>query len=248
MLFRRKPKIDYSRMPQHVAFIMDGNGRWAKSRAMPRAYGHKVGVDSVVAIIKHAQKLGIKYISMFAFSTENWKRPKEEIDEIFRLVRTNLTDKKEDFIKNNYKLHHMGDISKLPKDLEKEILECEEKTKENTGLVVNFALNYGSRAEIVNAVNKIVKNGQQVTEDSFKEYLYTYDMPDPDLVIRTSGEYRLSNFMLYQLAYSELYFPKVHWPAFREKELEQAIIEFQSRNRRFGKTQEQIETNRKDKK
>ena len=235
MFFNKREKINFEKMPKHIAFIMDGNGRWAKRRGKLRTYGHKIGAESMLAIIEHAKKLGIKIISFFAFSTENWNRPKEEVDEIFKIVKNMLKDKKEDFIKSNIKLMVIGDRQKLDKDLIKEIADIEEKTKDNDALTLNIALNYGGRGEIISAVNNIINDKLKfVDEDIFKTYLQTSQIPDPDLLIRTSGEQRLSNFMMYQCAYTELYFPKKHWPEFREKDLEKAIIAFQKRDRRFG--------------
>lgn len=239
MFFKKKKEnanIDFDRLPKHIAFIMDGNGRWAKSRGQLRTYGHKVGAEALGDIIKHAQKLGIKYVSFFAFSTENWDRPKDEVNEIFRILREMIKQKKDSIINSDMRLMTMGDISRLPSDVVSEINDVIEKTKDHKGITVNIALNYGSRIEILRAINNIIKDGlKEVDEKTFRKYLYTSMIPDPDLVIRTSGEQRLSNFLMFQSAYSELYFPKTHWPDFREKELEKAIIEFQSRDRRFGK-------------
>lgn len=233
--FRKKQKIDFEHLPKHIAFIMDGNGRWAKCRGKVRTYGHKQGVEAVEKVIKHSQKLGLEIISFYAFSTENWKRPKEEVDYIFELLRDYLKDHKDDFANNNIRLRVVGDIAKLPKDLQKSILDVEASTEKCSGLLVNMCLNYGSRVEIIRAINNIIKDGiKQVDDEIFARYLQTEGLPDPDMVVRTSGEYRLSNFMLYQCAYSELYFPKIYWPDFREKELEKAIIVYQRRNRRFG--------------
>lgn len=233
--FRKKQKIDFEHLPKHIAFIMDGNGRWAKCRGKVRTYGHKQGVEAVEKVIKHSQKLGLEIISFYAFSTENWKRPKEEVDYIFELLRDYLKNHKDDFANNNIRLRVVGDITKLPKDLQKSILDVEASTEKCSGLLVNMCLNYGSRVEIIRAINNIIKDGiKQVDDEIFARYLQTEGLPDPDMVVRTSGEYRLSNFMLYQCAYSELYFPKIYWPDFREKELEKAIIVYQRRNRRFG--------------
>ncbi len=232
----RKKKIDFSKLPKHVAFIMDGNGRWAKIKGKVRTYGHKQGVESVEKVIKHAKKLGLEIISFYAFSTENWNRPQEEVDYIFGLLRDYLKEHKNSFEQNNIKVKIIGDITRLPKDLQKSILDVEKRTHDCDGLLVNVCLNYGSRVEIIRAINNIIKDGvKEVTDEIFANYLQTEGIPDPDLVVRTSGECRLSNFMLYQCAYSELYFPKVYWPDFDEKELEKAIIVYQSRNRRFGK-------------
>jgi len=236
MFFKKKKEaLDLTRLPNHIAFIMDGNGRWAKKRGQIRTYGHKIGSKSMSVVVEHAKKLGVKIVSFFAFSTENWKRPQEEVDEIFNIGRELLKEKKEEYIKSNIKLMVIGDREKLPKDLIAEIEDCEEKTKNNDGFIVNIAINYGGRAEIVNAVNQILKdNLKQIDEETFRKYLQTGNIIDPDLVIRTSGEQRLSNFMMYQCAYSELYFPKVNWPDFREKDLEEAIIAYQNRDRRYG--------------
>lgn len=235
-LSKEKKEIDFSRIPRHVAFIMDGNGRWAKKRGMPRTYGHRIGIDSFRSILKRANELGIKVVSFFAFSTENWKRPKSEINEIFNLVGIYLDKYREKFIHNNFKLMVIGDIYAFPKKLVQKVLSLIKDTSHNSGMIVNIALSYGGKREIVEAVNKIIREGiRRVNEKSFKRYLETASIPDPDFVIRTGGEKRLSNFMLYQLSYSELYFVDTYWPDFRAKELDKAIIEFQSRDRRFGK-------------
>lgn len=237
MWFKKKKKetIDFDRIPRHIAFIMDGNGRWAKKRGKLRTYGHKIGAEALTTIVEHARKLGVKAISFFAFSTENWNRPKEEVDELFRIGEKLCTERKEDYVKNNMKLIVTGSRKGLPKTLVKAIKECEAATKNNTGIIINIAVNYGGRADIINAVNNIIKDGlKKVDEKTFNKYLQTAEIGDPDLLIRTSGEQRFSNFMLYQCAYSELYFPKIHWPDFREKELEEAIIAYQKRDRRFG--------------
>ncbi len=237
MLFRKKQKkeIDKNKLPTHIAFIMDGNGRWAKKRSMPRNYGHKVGVESLGTIIKHSLELGIKVVSFYAFSTENWNRPKEEVDEIFRLMAEAIEKKQQWFVDNNVRFVTMGDLSRLDKNLQ-EMLEClKQTTKDNSSMTVNIAINYGGRDEIVRAVNKMLKEGiKSIDEKGFSSYLDTALLPDPDFVVRTSGELRLSNFMLYQNAYAEFYFPKTYWPDFREKEMDEAIIEFQHRERKFG--------------
>ena len=221
--------------PRHVAFIMDGNGRWAQNRLLPRSLGHRQGVKTLMNILDFAFSSGVRYVSVYAFSTENWNRPKDEIDEIFKIAQKLCSDRLEDYIKNNMKLVVTGSRKGLPKTLVDAISNCEEKTKNNTGILINIALNYGGRAEIINAINNIIKDGlKQVDEKIFRNYLQTANISDPDLLIRTSGEQRLSNYMMYQCAYSELYFPKIHWPDFRERELEKAIIAFQKRDRRFG--------------
>lgn len=232
---KKKEEIDFTRLPNHIAFIMDGNGRWAKKRGKIRSYGHKIGMDAMKAVVDHAKQLGLKIISFFAFSTENWNRPKDEVDEIFRLISDLLRDKKDEYVKSNIRLMVIGNKSRLDKKLVEQIEDFEKATAKNDGLIVNVALNYGGRGEIIEAVNKILADKlEKVDEATFRKYLQTADIPDPDIVVRTSGEQRLSNFMMYQCAYSELYFPKTHWPDFREKELEEAIINFQKRDRRFG--------------
>ena len=232
---KKKEEIDYNKLPVHIAIIMDGNGRWAKKRGKLRTYGHKIGTEAMTAIVNHAKKLGVKVISFFAFSTENWNRPKEEVDEIFRLSEELIDSRYNDYIKSNIKLMVIGGRDKLPKTLVDKITDLEEKTKNNDGLTVNIALNYGGRDEIIKAINNILKDGlKKIDEKTFRKYLQTSSVPDPDLLIRTSGEQRLSNFMMYQCAYTELYFPKIHWPDFREKQLEEAIIAYQKRDRRFG--------------
>ena len=228
-------QIDFNRLPAHIALIMDGNGRWAKQKGRLRTYGHKIGAESLTAVVRHAKKLGVKTISFFAFSTENWNRPKDEVDEIFRIVRKLIKDKKSSLIDSETKFMVIGERDRLDPDIVKDIEEIEEQTKDHTGFTINIALNYGGRGEIIAAVNKILADKlESIDEPTFRKYLQTASIPDPDLLIRTSGEQRLSNFMMYQCAYTELYFPKVHWPDFREKELEEAIIAYQKRDRRFG--------------
>lgn len=233
-------KIDMQNLPVHIGIIMDGNGRWAKKRMLPRIMGHRAGVDALKRVTKSAKKLGIKAISYFAFSTENWKRSKEEVYGIFDLILKHLKENYDEFVNGNTKIMTMGDISKLPKELYELLLDVTEKTKNNTDFVVNIALNYGSRSELARAFTNLAKKGKvDITVDDIKNELYTANLPDPDLIIRTSGEKRLSNFMLFQSAYSELYFPKIHWPDFDEKQLKKAIIEYQSRDRRFGNVKQE---------
>ena len=230
-------KLDLNRLPKHIAIIMDGNGRWATHRGLPRNMGHKAGFENIKRIVEHIYNLGIHYVTFFTFSTENWKRPKEEINGIFDLVRDYLKDDNEiqRFIDNSVRVTTMGDITKLPGDLLDKLMEVKEKTKDGKELTLNLAINYGGRDEILRAVNQAISVGERIeTEEDFARYLYSDGLPDPDFVIRTSGELRLSNFMLYQMAYSELYFTKVYWPSFGKKELEKAIIDFQGRKRRFG--------------
>ena len=233
-------KIDMQNLPVHIGIIMDGNGRWAKKRMLPRIMGHRAGVDALKRVTKSAKKLGIKVISYFAFSTENWKRSKEEVYGIFDLILKHLKENYDEFVNGNTKIMTMGDISKLPKELYELLLDVTEKTKNNTDFIVNIALNYGSRSELARAFTNLAKKGKvDITVDDIKNELYTANLPDPDLIIRTSGEKRLSNFMLFQSAYSELYFPKIHWPDFDEKQLKKAIIEYQSRDRRFGNVKQE---------
>ena len=222
--------------PTHIAFIMDGNRRWAKKRGFPKFYGHKKGADRLVEIIKELSKIEeIKYASFFAFSTENWNREQEEIDAIFKIVSTMFDENEEDFKNWNVKFVAMGDISRFPNEIQKRIIKAVKNSKNNTGLVVNLALNYGGRDDIVHAVNKLIESGiKKVTEEGISKNLYSFPAPDIDFVIRTSGEMRISNFMLFQLAYSEMYFPKVCWPAFNKRQLYKALNIYSKRNRRFG--------------
>ena len=222
--------------PTHIAFIMDGNRRWAKKRGFPKFYGHKKGADRLVEIIKELSKIEeIKYASFFAFSTENWNREQEEIDAIFKIVSTMFDENEEDFKNWNVKFVAMGDISRFPNEIQKRIIKAVKNSKNNTGLVVNLALNYGGRDDIVHAVNKLIESGiKKVTEEDISKNLYSFPAPDIDFVIRTSGEMRISNFMLFHLAYSEMYFPKVCWPAFNKRQLYKALNIYSKRNRRFG--------------
>lgn len=229
------------KIPTHVAIIMDGNGRWAKKRFMPRTYGHAQGSKTVEKICDVAYQMGIKYLTVYAFSTENWSRPQEEIDTLMKLLRNYMKDCLKTSSKNNLRVRVIGDISKLDEDLQASILELETESAKNTGLNFQVALNYGGRDEIVRAATKIAmdcKNGKlnpnDISIDLFSNYLDTKGIPDPDLIIRTSGEQRLSNYLLWQSAYSEFYFSDVLWPDFTKEELEKAIIHYNSRTRRFG--------------
>lgn len=228
-------KIDQSRIPMHIAFIMDGNGRWATRRGLPRNIGHKVGVDAIQRTIEACLKFNIKYCTFFAFSTENWKRSEQEINGIFKLVREYLEKKAGFFEKNQIKVQSIGVLDPFPKDLVDSLENIKQKTENFDKLTVTFALNYGGRDELVRTFNKLVNEGKtEITEADILANLDTSFMPEPDFVIRTSGEQRLSNFMLFQLAYSELYFPKIYWPDFNEKHLLKALIHYQKRERRFG--------------
>lgn len=228
-------------IPRHVAVIMDGNGRWAKNRRLPRVAGHREGMNNVKKITKHASQLGVKVLTLYAFSTENWKRPESEVNFLMKLPVDFFDEFVPELIAENVKVTVMGYSESLPDDTQRAVANAMEQTKDCTGMILNFALNYGSRAEMLTAVNQIVadvKSGElkeEVTEDIFSSYLMTNSLGgDPDLMIRTSGEERLSNFLLWQLAYSELYFSTAYWPDFSEKFLEQAIASYQHRNRRFG--------------
>lgn len=226
--------ITLTKIPEHVGIIMDGNGRWAKARGKKRSFGHRAGSDNVDRITTHAFNLGIKTLTLYAFSSENWSRPKEEVDELMRLLKIYFNKFIKKIIKNKVRLFVMGDISALSPELIGIIEDGMEKSKDYTEHTLNIAINYGARQEIAHAVNKIIEKGEKVTEKSISENLYTAPFGEPDLIIRTGGEYRLSNFMLYQGAYSELYFTDVLWPDFDENELDKALVSFAGRKRRFG--------------
>jgi undecaprenyl diphosphate synthase len=234
-------KIDLQKIPVHVAIIMDGNGRWAAERGMPRYEGHRQGVETVRETVRNSNELGIKVLTLFAFSTENWKRPDWEVRYLMSLPEKYFEQELPELIRNNVQVKMIGKRSKLPQRVLKVIDEGAEATRKNNGMVLNFALNYGSRAEILEAVNHLVTEAaagrikRKVTEKKLASYLYTRNLPDPDLLIRTSGEKRISNFLLWQLAYSELYFTDVYWPDFKKIHLLEAIYEYQHRKRRFGK-------------
>lgn len=221
--------------PVHIGIILDGNGRWAKKRGKPRLYGHEKGANAIKKLLVYAKKYDIKYVSVFAFSTENWKREKLEVDGIFKILENTIDNFKNSFLNNNYKLTIMGNITKLNKSLKQKISSLVESSKKNTGVVLNVGINYGGRSEIVNAVNVILQqNIKTVNEKSFEKFLYTKNLPALDFVVRTSGEQRISNFMLWQIAYSELYFPKFYWPSFSERKFKKCLVEFSKRKRRFG--------------
>ncbi len=233
--------MEHLNVPQHVAIILDGNGRWAKKKHLPRNMGHAQGSKTVERIIEDAYDLGIKYLTVYAFSTENWKRPKDEVDALMKLLRDYLKNCIKRANKNNMKVRVIGDVSRLDEDLQKKIAELKEASKDNTGINFTIALNYGSRDEMVRAMKHMADDLQSgklqkedITEEFFNSYLDTKELPDPDLLIRTSGEERLSNFMLWQLAYTEFYFTDVLWPDFNKKELKKAIEYYNGRDRRFG--------------
>src|SRR6201990_1570350 len=241
-------RIDKTRLPRHIAIIMDGNGRWAKEQGHDRLFGHFHGVESVRNIVEGCAELGIEYLTLYAFSTENWDRPEYEVVGLMELLVSTIRNEVESLHKNNIKLHVIGDMSMLPDYARQELNEALDFTKNNTGLNLIMALSYRGRWELLNAVKNIaheVKSGklniEEIDQDTLQQYLCTSAFPDPELMIRTSGEYRISNFLLYQLAYAELYFTQVRWPDFRKENLYEAILDFQSRERRFGKTSDQLQ-------
>jgi len=243
-----KETIDLKRLPKHIAIIMDGNGRWAKKNGMDRYMGHKEGVASVRKITEATGRLGVDYLTLYTFSTENWNRPKEEVDALMSLMISAIHDDSGELMTNNVRLRIMGDINRLPLSTHQSLREVVKKTSENTGLNLTLALSYSSRWEITEAAKTIaaeVKAGtitiDQINEETFSEHLATVGIPDPDLLIRTGGEQRISNYLLWQLAYAELYFTDAYWPDFHEENLYEAILDYQQRERRFGKTGEQIQ-------
>ncbi len=243
-------QINKEAVPDHVAVIMDGNGRWAKSQGKDRLHGHNSGVESVRRTLKAAQHAGVKYLTLYTFSTENWNRPKEEVDGLMNLFVQTITGEVEELHKNKVKINVIGQLDKLPSMAQKALQSAVDYTKNNGGITLTLALSYSSRWEIISAIkelandvnsSKIVK--EEINEDLFSSYLATNGLPDPELVIRTSGEHRISNFLLWQIAYAEFYFTDVLWPVFNEENFYEAILCFQNRERRFGKTGEQIKMN-----
>ena len=253
-------EIDKNRIPQHIAIIMDGNGRWATERNKPRSYGHQAGVETVRRITSECTRLGVKYLTLYPFSTENWNRPADEITALMGLVLTSLED--EIFMKNNVRFRVVGDIARLPEEVQKKLRQTEQNTAQNNAMTMVVALSYSSRWEITQAVRDIIEETQNsqsdsqtktirpedITEEYVSKHLQTSFMPDPDLLIRTGGEIRVSNYLLWQIAYSELYFCDTYWPDFDEDDLHKAIADYQSRQRRFGKTESQIEKEEKENK
>ncbi|MFC1501542.1 isoprenyl transferase [Elusimicrobiota bacterium] len=230
-----KENIDYSNLPNHIAIVMDGNGRWAKKRRLPRIFGHREGVKTVKKIIKSCSNLGIKYLTLYAFSTENWTRPKNEISGLMKLLQKYLRAELNGMKKNNIRFRTIGDLSALPEFVRKELENCINQTQNNSGLVLNIALNYGSRQEIIRAISRLSgKNIKKIDEKAVSDNLDTAGIPDPDLFIRTSGEMRISNFLLWQMAYTELYITSILWPDFLPDRLYEAIVDYQKRDRRFG--------------
>ena len=240
-------RIDATNLPKHLAIIMDGNGRWAKQQGLLRSLGHQSGTKSVKVIIEASARLGIEFLTLYAFSSENWNRPKLEVETLMKVLINSLKKELVTLQKNNIKLNAIGNLEKLPKSAQKELLDVINKTKDNTKMTLTLALSYGSREELVSAVKNIcskVKNNiisiDAIDDSIINEHLYTQNLPDVDLLIRTSGEHRISNFLLWQIAYAELYFTDILWPDFKEQDLYEAIISYQKRERRFGKTSEQI--------
>lgn len=241
-----KDQIDKTRIPTHVAIIMDGNGRWAKQRGKNRSFGHQAGAETVHIITEEAARLGIKYLTLYTFSTENWNRPTEEISALMSLLMDSIEE--DTLMKNNIKFYTIGENSKLPENVRTRLEQCIAHTASNTGMCLTLALSYSAKWEITEAVKKIASqithgelNVNDITDRTIEQNLATHNMPDPDLLIRTGGELRLSNFLLWQCAYSELYFCNTFWPDFKAEEFHQAIYDYQQRERRFGKTSEQIE-------
>lgn len=244
-------QIDKARIPSHVAVIMDGNGRWAKLHGHERSFGHESGVDTVRDITEIASEIGVKYLTLYTFSTENWNRPDAEVDFLMNLVVTAIEQQTPDLIKNNVRLTMIGDASRIPQFARERLMKCIDDTSRDTGLVLCLALSYSSRWEIVEACKAIAQEVQQgklppgdIDDEVISSHLATHAMPDPDLLIRTAGDLRISNYLLWQIAYSELYFTPVFWPDFSKDEFLKAIIDFQSRERRFGKTSEQVKNNK----
>lgn len=243
-----KEKIQEDRLPKHIAIIMDGNGRWARSKGKERIFGHQNALDAVRDTVEGAAEIGVKFLTLYAFSTENWNRPEDEVNALMELLISAINQEVPTLNKNNIKLHAIGDLKSLPQSCQQELQEAIDATASNNHMTLVLALSYSSRWEILNAVKQIIKdtkNGNvdenNLTEAKFKSYLTTKNLPDPELMIRTSGEYRISNFLLWQLAYAELIFVDKYWPDFRKPDIYQAVIDFQQRERRFGKTSDQVQ-------
>jgi len=237
-------QIDKNKLPKHIAITMDGNGRWAKSKGKLRVFGHKNGVKSVKDTVEAAAEIGIEFLTLYAFSIENWNRPRTEINALMTLLVSAITKETQTLMDNDIKLSTIGDTDSLPPQVKKELFEAMDKTKNNSRMTLILALSYSGRWEILNAVKGMLKDKidpNKVNEEIFQQYLTTNNVPDPELLIRTSGEHRISNFLLWQIAYSELYFTDTLWPDFRKSNLEKAILYYQSRERRFGKTTEQLQ-------
>jgi len=240
-------KLDPQKLPCHVAIIMDGNGRWAQKQRLSRIQGHQQGLEAVREVVETCGDLGIKILTLYAFSKENWRRPRDEVDELMRLLEQYLLDSREELLTKNVRLNAIGDLDDLPSGTRRVLQETMEMTRHHTGLMLNLALSYGGRSEIVAGIKKILQDAMQgritaddITPETFSRYLLTRDLPDPDLLIRTSGEQRISNFLLWQTAYTELYFTTTLWPDFGREELIKAILNYHSRERRFGLTSSQV--------
>lgn len=230
--------LDMDRIPKHIAIIMDGNGRWAKKRGLPRTMGHKAGAETIRRVLRECDDLGVKYLTLYAFSTENWKRPKEEVNAIMKLLVEFLRKEIRELHENNVKITTIGDLTRIPTYCQEEIAMAKDLTKNNTGTVMNVAFNYGGRDEIIRAIKKCLDDesltSNNLTEEKFEEYLDTASMPDPDIIIRPSGEQRISNYLLWQCAYSEFWYSNINWPDFKASDLRKAIYDYQNRDRRFG--------------
>lgn len=242
-------QLDMERIPRHIAIIMDGNGRWAAERGQKRSYGHQAGVEAVRRITSECTRLGVKYLTLYTFSTENWNRPADEVSALMGLVLSSLED--EIFMKNNVRFRVIGDLGRLPEDVRRKLRETEEHTAANSAMTMVVALSYSSKWEITEAARRIAEDVREgriaaadITEETVAEHMQTFFMPDPELLIRTGGEVRISNYLLWQIAYSELYFCETFWPDFDEEALQKAIVSYQGRQRRFGKTGEQVEKGR----
>ncbi len=240
-------KLDLKKLPRHIAIIMDGNGRWAQNKRLSRVKGHQKGLEAVKEVVETCGELGIKILTLYAFSKENWRRPREEVNELMRLLQRYLVEERKELLEKNIRLNAIGDLEDLPTPILEILKETVEMTRHKDGLILNLALSYGGRSEIVAGIRKIIEEVEQgkisrddITPETFSRYLFTRDLPDPDLLIRTSGELRISNFLLWQIAYTELYFTKTLWPDFGKEELIQALLEYQRRERRFGLTTSQI--------
>jgi len=244
-----KESINKDKLPRHIAIIMDGNGRWAEKRGNQRIFGHKNAVAAVRDTVEASAELGVEYLTLYAFSTENWKRPKNEVDALMALLVSTIHSETKTLLENNIRLHTIGNTDSLPATVQEQLRQAKEKTSQNTGLNLVLALSYGSRWEIINAVKSLAAeieegklSSKDINERTFEKFLDTSGFPDPELIIRTSGEFRISNFLLWQIAYTELYFTPTLWPDFRREHLYEAILSFQNRERRFGKTAEQIKS------
>ncbi len=245
-------RLDKDKLPRHIAIIMDGNGRWAKKRILNRVSGHKKGIEAVREAVKTCRELGIKVLTLYAFSMENWNRPKGEVTALMSLLKRYLFEELDEMLENNIRLNAIGDLENLPNKVYKVLTDTIEKTKPCKGMILNLALSYGGRNDIIHAVRKIISDceakkikPENITEELFPNYLFTAGIPDPDLLIRTSGEHRISNFLLWQMAYTEIYITDTLWPDFKKEDLIEAILDFQSRERRFGLTSTQIKGRKK---